>query len=74
MARIDSYDDYMFLALHFPKYNTRTKTYELNEFDVFIGEDFIITFRDFEGVHIDAIFEKYQTEAFQNDDEIKITP
>lgn len=74
MARIDSYDDYMFLALHFPKYNTRTKTYELNEFDVFIGEDFIITFRDFEGIHIDKIFERYQTEKFQSDDDIRVTP
>jgi len=74
MSRIDSYDDYMFLALHFPKYNTRTKAYDLNEFDVFIGKDFIITFRDYEGTHVDDIFERYQTEKFQKDDMIKVTP
>jgi len=35
-ARIDSYDTYMFLTLHFPKYNTAKKIYELNEFHIFL--------------------------------------
>ncbi len=59
-ARIDSYDDYIFITLHFPKYNQLQKTYNLNEFHVFVGKDFIITLRDFEGKYIDDIFENYQ--------------
>jgi magnesium transporter len=35
-ARIDYYDDYMFITLHFPKYNTRSQIYELNEFNIFL--------------------------------------
>lgn len=59
-ARIDSYSDYIFITLHFPKYNQLQKTYNLNEFHVFVGKDFIITLRDFEGRYIDKIFEKYE--------------
>jgi len=47
-ARIDTYDDYLFMVLHFPKYNTVTKSYDLNEFNIFLGRDFLITFRNFE--------------------------
>lgn len=32
----------------------------MNEFHVFVGKDFIITLRDFEGRYIDKIFEKYE--------------
>ena len=59
-ARIDSYDDYLFLTLHFPKYASVKTLYELNEFHIFLGKDFLITFRDFPGKHIDEIYEKYQ--------------
>ena len=59
-ARIDTYTDYIFVTLHFPKYNQLQKTYNLNEFHVFVGKDFIITLRDFEGRYIDKIFEKYE--------------
>lgn len=46
--------------MHFPKYNQIQKTYNLNEFHVFVGKDFIITLRDFEGKYINDIFEKYE--------------
>jgi len=35
-ARIDVYDDYLFMVLHFPKYNEKTKIYNLNEFNIFL--------------------------------------
>lgn len=72
-ARIDYYDDYMFITLHFPKYNTRTQIYELNEFDIFLWKDYIITFRNHVGNHIDKIFEQYNKLDFQEDSKIKIT-
>ena len=46
-ARIDTYDDYFFVILHFPKYNQKLKIYELNEFNIFVGKDFLITLRNF---------------------------
>ena len=73
-ARIDSYDNYLFIILHFPKYNEQTKTYILNEFNVFIWEDFIITLQNYWWVHIDALFEKYKTAKHEKDKEIKLSP
>ena len=69
-ARIDSYDDYMFLTLHFPRYNANKKIYELNEFHIFLGKNFLITLRDFPGTHIDQIYQKYEKKG--DDDEYDI--
>ena len=58
-ARVDAYENYIFIIMHFPKYSTSKKIYDLNEFNIFLWKDFIITFRDYEWTHIDKIFEKY---------------
>jgi magnesium transporter len=58
-SRIDVYDNYLFIIMHFPKYDREKKLYEQNEFNIFLGKNFIITFRDFNNSHIDKIFEKY---------------
>jgi magnesium transporter len=34
--KIDVYDDFIFLVLHFPKFNNRTKTYFSNEFNIIL--------------------------------------
>lgn len=72
-ARIDYYDDYMFITLHFPKYNPKTQIYELNEFDIFLWKDFLITFRDFPGNHVDKIFEQYSKLDIKEDSKMKIS-
>lgn len=72
-ARIDAYDDYLFIVLHFPKYNRRTKTYVLNEFKIFLWKEFIITLENYWWVHIDKIFEKYKTAKADKDKEIKLS-
>ena len=64
-ARLDNYDDYSFLISHFPKYNKNKKIYELNEFNIFLGKDFLITIRNSTGTHVNKIFEYYS--------ELKIT-
>ncbi len=58
-ARIDNYDAYSFLILHFPKYNILKKKYNLNEFKIFLWKNFLITFRDHSWSHVDNIFEKF---------------
>lgn len=58
-ARIDTYDDYMFIVLHFPKYQKSTESYILNEFNVFLWKDFLITLKDYSWTHINSIFKKY---------------
>ena len=72
-ARIDTYDDYLFVILHFPEYNTKTDSFMLNEFNIFIWKDFIITLEYFWGPHIDEIFERYKTAKAEKDKEIKLS-
>ena len=77
-SRVDSYDNYLFILLNFPKYNSVKKIYEQNEFNIFLGKDFIITFRDFSGTHIDSIFDKYSDiteleKEIDDDEEHKLT-
>jgi len=60
-ARIDSYTEYLFIVLHFPKFDPQTRVYELNEFNIFIWKDFLITFRDLPWNHLDEIFTKCDT-------------
>jgi len=63
-ARIDSYDDYFFMVFYFPRYNQRTKIYDLNEFNIFLWRDFLITLRDnHTWWYIDSIFDKYSSKA-----------
>ena len=58
-ARIDNYDDYSFIIFHFPKYNPTTKVYEINEFNIFLWKNFLITFRQSTGSHINKIIKHY---------------
>jgi len=72
-ARIDSYDDYIFMVLHFPKYNEKTKIYNLNEFNIFLWKDFLITLREFEWKKIDEIFNSYKIQDLEDNSDFKIT-
>ncbi|USN59077.1 MAG: magnesium transporter CorA family protein [Candidatus Peribacteria bacterium] len=72
-ARIDVYEDYVFIILHFPRYNTNTKRYELNEFNIFLGRDVLITLRSFEVSRIDAIFQKYEKQDLEDNQNLKLT-
>ncbi len=58
-ARVDTYDRYVFVVLHFPKYDTRTKRYLTNEFNVFVSKDYLLLFRYYESKTVDKIFESY---------------
>lgn len=60
LARVDTYDDYIFLVLHFPKYDTKTRRYLLNEFDIFISRNYLINFRYYNSSGVDAIMDRYR--------------
>lgn len=72
-TRIDSYENYMFIVLHFPKYDKEKQTYRLNEFDIFLWKNFLITLRRFETNHVNKVFEKYSKLDIDWDPQIKIT-
>ena len=59
-ARLDPYDDYLFLVLHFPKYNPVTERYIQNELNIFVGKDFLITMRYYQSSTMRRILADYQ--------------
>lgn len=42
-SKIDEYPDYLFIVLHFPRYDKRTERLQAAEIDVFLAEDLLIT-------------------------------
>lgn len=59
-ARIDTYDKYMFMVLHFPKYDTNNERYISNEFNIFIAPEYLMTFRYFQTNTIKKLQDKYE--------------
>jgi magnesium transporter len=45
-SKIDEYDEYLFIVLHFPYYDKRRKRIVIEEIDCFIGQDYLITLHD----------------------------
>ncbi len=54
-ARVDTYDHYLFVVLHFPKYDPKTKRYLTNEFNIFIAKDYLITVRYYASQSFDKL-------------------
>jgi len=44
--KLDDYDDYLFLVMHFPKFNREEGVAEPREVDFFLGPDYVITLHD----------------------------
>lgn len=59
-ARVDYYDDYIFLILHFPKYNQLTKRYLVNEFNIFVSENYFLALSSQRTNHIEKFIQKYE--------------
>jgi len=41
--KLDTYKDYLFLVVHFPQWNAKTKKVTSHEIDIFLGPNFLIT-------------------------------
>ena len=64
-ARLDSYDDYIFLVLHFPKYDPGTERYIQNELNIFIAREYIISFRYYQSRTMKKVYDRYETKLEQ---------
>jgi magnesium transporter len=42
-SKIDEYPDYLFIVLHFPRYDKRTERLQAAELDIFLADDLLIT-------------------------------
>lgn len=68
-ARLDPYDDYIFLVLHFPKYNPVTERYIHNELNIFVGADFLITFRYYQSNTMRRVYSDYEKRIGSEEEE-----
>ncbi len=59
-ARVDTYDEYLFLVLHFPKYEPSTERYIQNELNIFISKEYLLTFRYYQSLTMKGIYANYE--------------
>ncbi|MBW7848124.1 MAG: magnesium transporter CorA family protein [Bacteroidales bacterium] len=68
--KIDSYDDYYFLILHFPNFDRQNLFIKIKEVKVFWGEDYVITIEKRPWITT-QMFGEYQ-KAEDNDDDFEV--
>ena len=56
--KVDEYDDYLFIVLHFPRYDKVVSRLNAAEVDMFVGPDFLITIPNEPLQTIDYLFER----------------
>ena len=68
--KIDEYDDYYFLILHFPYFDKGNKFIRIREVKIFWGRDFIITIGKSHWV-VKKLFEEIQQDLLDNDEDVR---
>jgi magnesium transporter len=58
--KLDAYDDYLFIVLHFPVFDKSQDRLLTAEVDVFVGPDFLITLPDQNLPPLSAMFERHR--------------
>lgn len=73
--KIDVYDNYLSISLHFPKFDPTSQRYILNELNVVLWKDFLITATRLLTNHIEQLRKQYQkdTQDLEDDEDYKIT-
>ena len=59
-SKLDQYDDYVFIVLHFPTYEKATGRLLTAELDLFMGPDYLITMPNIPLPPLTAMFERYR--------------
>jgi magnesium transporter len=59
--KVDAYDDYLFIVLHFPRYDKQVGRLNAAELDLFIGPDFLITLPNEPLQPVEYLFERCRT-------------
>jgi magnesium transporter len=57
-AKIDEYDGYLFIVLHFPRFDKHVGRLNAAELDLFVGRDFVITLPNEPLQPVDYLFER----------------
>src|ERR687886_602968 len=56
--KIDEYDDYLFIVLHFPVFDKQVGRLNTGELDIFVGADFLITLPNVPLQPVEYLFER----------------
>jgi magnesium transporter len=56
--KVDEYDDYLFIVLHFPRYDKTVSRLNAAEVDMFVGPDYLITIPNEPLQRIDYLFDR----------------
>lgn len=59
-AKLDDFDNHIFMILNFPIFDRKTRKISLSELDIFIGKDYLITVNDGQLETLKKIFENCQ--------------
>jgi magnesium transporter len=59
--KVDEYDDYLFIVLHFPRYDKKVSRLNAAEVDIFVGPDYLITLPNEPLQPIEYLFERCRT-------------
>ncbi len=65
--KVDEYDDYLFIVLHFPRYDKQVGRLNGAELDLFVGPDFLITIPNEPLQPIEYLFERCRTNEEQRE-------
>jgi magnesium transporter len=59
--KVDEYDDYLFIVLHFPRYDKLVSRLNAAELDLFVGQDFLVTLPNEPLQPVEYLFERCRT-------------
>jgi magnesium transporter len=66
--KIDEYPGYLFVVLHFPKYDKTVQRLNAAELDVFLGPDFLITLPNTELLPVSRLFHRCESDEELRDE------
>src|SRR3954468_10294054 len=66
--KVDEYEGYLFVVLHFPVYDKRVNRLNAAEVDIFVGPDFLITLPNESLQPLDYLFERCRTNEDARED------
>lgn len=74
--KIDTYDNHIFMVLHFPKYDYVNKRYKSNEFSFILWKNYIVTITSLPSNNIEKIRQDYidETTDLEDPEKYKISP
>src|ERR687897_554555 len=56
--KVDEFDDYLFIVLHFPRYDKKVSRLNAAELDLFVGRDYLVTIQNEPLQAVEYLFER----------------